>query len=176
MKHSGGRESFERLGIEIFFHTGIWNLGTRIFFQYRDWYPSTRDFHCMASLIKTPVRIFEEPNQLSFQGGSFLYPILARRGMKTIFLIKIPYFREFSAQYATVWGQKKPPKVNECTLWLIIVQPWFFSYKIASIRTFFLTVIFFVRSLSVYLFFAIFRFSRVQKGPKNTPRSTKFRF
>jgi hypothetical protein len=56
----------------------------------------------MASLIKTPVRIFEEPNQLSFQGGSFLYPIpvLARRGMKTIFLIKIPYFREFSAQYA----------------------------------------------------------------------------
>ena len=100
MKHSGGRESFERLGIGIFFHTGIWNLGTRIFFQYRDWYPSTRDFHCMASLIKTPVRIFEEPNQLSFQGGSFLYPKLARRGMKTIFLIKIPYFREFSAQYA----------------------------------------------------------------------------
>ena len=48
--------------------------------------------------------IFEEPNQLSFQGGSFLYPILARRGMKTIFLIKIPYFREFFAQYATVGG------------------------------------------------------------------------
>ena len=46
--------------------------------------------------------ILEPQTEIFFRFEHCLYPIpvLARRGMKTIFLIKIPYFREFSAQYA----------------------------------------------------------------------------
>ena len=78
--------------------------------------------------------------------------------------------------YYTVWGQKKPPKVNECssvgnyrTAMIFFLQSSQHSYV-------FFDGNFFCREFVCLPFFALFRLSRVQKGPKNTPRSTKLRF
>ena len=66
----------------------------------------------------------------------------------------------------TVWRQKKRPKVNECSSVTNYRTAMIFFCKIASIRKFFLTVIFFVRSLSVYLFLP---FSPLE-GPKRAKK------
>ena len=57
---------------------------------------------------------------------------------------------------------------------VIIAEPWFFFCKVARNLKFFLTVIFFVRSLSVYLFLPFFASRGSKKGQKTPPGRLRY--
>ena len=95
-------------------------------------------------------------------------------GEKWTILYQGSRFRQ--AQTPTVWGQKKPPKVNECSSVANYHTAMIFFLQSSQYSYVFFDGNFFCQEFVCLPFFCYFRLSRVQKGPKNTPRSTKFRF
>ena len=87
------------------------------------------------------------------------------------------FFTQFIFKHkltTTVWRQKKPPKVNECSSVANYCTAMIFFLQSSQYSYVFFDGNCFCSEFVCLLFFALFRVSRVQKGPKNTLRYPGF--